>query len=71
MQVLKRMLYTTHPDKTHRVFPGRPWPSSSAVKYIVAVRMPAIPATKAMPPTLRTSCNSPMPSAPIREDRNT
>ena len=41
------------------------------VRYMVAVRIPAIPAVMERPPTESTSCSSPMPSAPIFPERNT
>ena len=68
---LKIRLYAVQPDRTQVILWGRFLPICSAVKYIVAVRMPAIPATNAMEPTLITSCKRPMPSAPIREDKYT
>ena len=40
-------------------------PNSSAVRYMVAVRIPAMPAVMDSPPTESTSCSSPTPAAPI------
>ena len=50
-------------------FWGWPFPSSSAVRYMVAVRMPAMPATMLRLPTDSTSCSSPIPAAPMQRDR--
>ena len=68
---LHRMLYRIQPESTQVTFWDRCFPSSSAVRYMVAVRMPAIPATIAMLPTDSVSCSRPMPAAPIREERYT
>ena len=52
-------------------FWGFPLPNSSAVRYMVAVRIPAMPATMARFPKDSTSCNSPIPAAPMWRDRYT
>ena len=52
-------------------FCARFFPSSSAVKYMVAVRTPATPAVMDRFPTDSTSCKSPTPEAPIRPEINT
>ena len=65
------MLYRKHAESTRVTFRGWCLPSSPAVRYMVAVRMPPIPATMARFPTDRVSCSSPMPSAPILRDRYT
>ena len=66
---LKQILYRKHPDSTHGTFFAFPQPSSSAVRYMVAVRMPPMPATMARLPTLMVNCSNPMPAAPMTADR--
>ena len=66
--VLHRMLYTKQPDKTQVTFPGRFFPSSSAVRYMAAVRTPAMPVTMARLPTDMVSCKRPTPAAPMRPE---
>ena len=68
---LQRMLYKKQPESTQVTFPGRFRPSSSAVRYMAAVRTPAIPATMARFPTDMVSCSSPTPAAPIRPEMYT
>ena len=51
-------------ESTQVTFFGFFRPSSSAVRYMAAVRMPAIPATMARLPTDMVSCKSPTPAAP-------
>ena len=69
MPRLHPRLYTMHPESTDRSPWGLRRPSSSAVKYMAAVRMPPIPAIRARLPTDMVSCKSPMPSGPIFRDR--
>ena len=66
--VLKHILYRKQAERTQVTFCARFFPSSSAVRYMVAVRIPAIPATMERLLTDMTSCNSPTPAAPIRLD---
>lgn len=68
---LKIRLYMVQPEITQVTFLGRPLPSSSAVRYMVAVRIPAMPAVIARLPTESTNCRRPIPAAPIRPERNT
>ena len=49
------MLYAKEPEISQDTLSFLPFPSSSAVKYMVAVLTPAIPATSAIAPTLSTS----------------
>ena len=66
MAALQRMLYKKQPERTQTVVSARFLPSCSAVKYMAVVRIPAMPAVIARPPTLITSCSKPTPAAPIR-----
>ena len=53
------------PDSMPAVFP------SSAVRYMVEVRMPPIPAVIASMDTDKTNCRRPIPAAPICPDKYT
>ena len=66
--VLKQMLYKKQADRIQVTFKYCFLPSSSAVRYMVAVRMPAIPATMDRLLTDMTSCRRPTPEAPIRPE---
>ena len=66
---LQRMLYRKQADRIRDTLSGLFLPSSSAVRYMAAVRTPAMPATMAKEPTDKTSCNSPMPAGPMRPER--
>ena len=46
-------------------------PTTSAHRYMVAVRMPPIPTVRAREPTDKTSCSRPIPAAPILPERYT
>ena len=69
--LLQRMLYNKHTDSMWRMFSGLSRPNSPAVKYMVAVRIPAMAAVIAIPPTESTSCKRPTPAAPIFPDMKT
>ena len=56
-------------ERIRPTFWGRAFPSSSAVRYMVAVRMPPMPATMERLPTDITSCKRPIPAAPMRRER--
>ena len=64
-------LYLEHPVSTARTPCSRFRPSSSAVRYIEQVRMPAEPRVKNRPVTASTSCKRPIPAAPVRLERYT
>ena len=58
-----------HSRMARRTPPGRFLPRSSAHRYIAAVRSPASPTVMAKAPTVKISCKSPMPPAPICPER--
>ncbi len=68
---LHRRLYSPALRSIHRTFSGFFRPSSPAHRYMADVRTPAIPAVMDSIPTLITSCSSPIPALPSREERNT
>ena len=61
--------HARHSRIARRTPPGRFLPCSSAQRYIAAVRSPASPTVMANDPTVRMSCNSPIPPAPICSER--
>jgi hypothetical protein len=65
------MLYRKHPERIHGILFLFFLPSASAVRYIVPVLIPAIPAIMERLPTLMTNCKKPIPEAPIRPERYT
>ena len=68
---LKIRAYTPQTRRIRLTFSGLRRPSSSAVRYMVEVRMPPMPAVIASMPTDSTNCNRPTPAGPIRPETYT